>query len=199
MKQEHKSVLLEAEKLVHGDRNEAYGHPLDDFKRTAMMWSAILGFHVPPYKVGLCMAAVKISRECNKPKRDNMVDLAGYAETVAWVHDEQAWRDTALKTFSENLAKEEPPAKFDLEISWTAHDKYYVNTTWADNIKKALEGDKVEYTTIEFDDRLPINTVVVYESPYTPEAAKQELQHSSVLADYNIEVGLREDTLQAVV
>ena len=37
------SVLLEAQGLVHGDRQTAYGHPLHDFSRTAMMWSAILG------------------------------------------------------------------------------------------------------------------------------------------------------------
>ncbi len=89
---EHQSVLTEAEGLVHGQRNADYGHPLDDFTRTAKMWSAILGFEVPPIKVGLCMIALKISRECNKPKRDNMVDAAGYAETVEWAKDEQGRR-----------------------------------------------------------------------------------------------------------
>ena len=31
---EHKSILTEAEGLVHGDRNESYGHPLDYLNRT---------------------------------------------------------------------------------------------------------------------------------------------------------------------
>ena len=198
MKQrQHDSVLLEAEKLVHGDRNEAYGHPLDDFKRTALMWSAILGVEVPPYKVGLCMAAVKISRECNKPKRDNMVDLAGYAETVAWAHDEQAWRDTILETFSKDLVEEEPPSRLNLEISWPATDKYLVNKLWAENISNQIEGQRFDYTYEEFEDRLPINTVVVYGSPYTPEAAKKQLLKNN-LAGYQVEVGLREDTLQVI-
>ncbi len=83
------SVLLEAQKLVHGDRNADYGHPLDDFSRTARMWSAILGVEVSPEQVGLCMVAVKISRQCNRPKRDNLVDGAGYFETVSMVLEER--------------------------------------------------------------------------------------------------------------
>jgi hypothetical protein len=31
------------------------------------------------------MIGVKMSRECNRPKRDNRVDLAGYAETLDMV------------------------------------------------------------------------------------------------------------------
>src|SRR4030067_1366058 len=36
------SILQEAQRLVHGDRGEAYGHPFDDFGRTALMASALL-------------------------------------------------------------------------------------------------------------------------------------------------------------
>jgi hypothetical protein len=86
------SVLLEAQRLVHGDRGADYGHPLDDFSRTAKLWSAILGQDVTPEQVGLCMCAVKLSRQCNKPKRDNLVDLAGYAETVNMVIEETTRR-----------------------------------------------------------------------------------------------------------
>ena len=82
------SALVEAERLVHGDRRDDYGHPADDFTRTGRMWGAILDQPepVPPHLVALCMAAVKISRECNRHKRDNLVDLAGYAETCRMVH-----------------------------------------------------------------------------------------------------------------
>lgn len=81
---EHKSILLEAEHLVHGDRNKDYGPPIEDFTRSAKMWSAILGIEVRPEQIPLCMIAIKLSRECNRPKRDNMVDIAGYAETCEW-------------------------------------------------------------------------------------------------------------------
>lgn len=99
MMSEHKSILVESEKLVHGDRNDSYGHPLDDFKRTAKMWSAILGIEIDPEQVGLCMIAVKLSRECHKPKRDNLVDIAGYAETVEWCKDEKYTREVNQETF----------------------------------------------------------------------------------------------------
>lgn len=85
---ENESTLQEAQRLVHGDRGDDYGHPVEDFTRTGRMWGAILGIpDVPPDRVGLCMAALKIGREVNRHKRDNLVDLAGYAETVAMVHD----------------------------------------------------------------------------------------------------------------
>lgn len=93
------NILEEANSLVHGDRQAAYGHPIDDFSRTAKMWSAILGAPVTPEQVGLCMCAVKISRQCNRPKRDNMVDLAGYAATVEMVLEEQHRLATDAETF----------------------------------------------------------------------------------------------------
>lgn len=80
---EPETILQEAQRLVHGDRGANYGHPIEDFTRTGRMWGAILGIpDVAPELVGLCMVALKMSREVHKPKRDNRVDLAGYAETV---------------------------------------------------------------------------------------------------------------------
>lgn len=36
------TILQEAQRLVHGDRQGSYGHPLDDYTRTGTMWGAIL-------------------------------------------------------------------------------------------------------------------------------------------------------------
>lgn len=80
------SVLLEAQRLVHGDRQAAYGHPFDDYTRTGRIWGAMLGIpDIDPRLCCLMMAAVKISRECNAPKRDNRVDGAGYFECADMV------------------------------------------------------------------------------------------------------------------
>lgn len=85
------TILQEAQRLVHGDRGAAYGHPIDDYTRTGRMWGAILGISdIDPRICCLMMAAVKISREVNAPKRDNRVDLAGYAECAQMVAERQA-------------------------------------------------------------------------------------------------------------
>lgn len=83
------SAAEEAEDLVRGARQADYGHPLDDFSKTALFWQAILGHPVTPEQVALCMVGVKISREVNKPKRDNIVDAHGYLLTYEMVGEER--------------------------------------------------------------------------------------------------------------
>ena len=84
------TVLAEAQSLVHGDRGGDYGHPIDDYTRTGRMWGAILGIgDIDPRVACLMMAVMKVSREVNKHKRDNLVDLAGYAECAQMVADRQ--------------------------------------------------------------------------------------------------------------
>lgn len=81
-------VELEAASHVYGERQASYGHPATDFERTGRIWGAILGIpDVPPHLVALCMAGLKISREVNAPKRDNIVDLIGYAICAKRVRD----------------------------------------------------------------------------------------------------------------
>lgn len=87
---EKESALQEAQRLVYGDRGADYGHPIDDYTRTGRMWGAILGIpDIDPRICALMMAALKISRECNRSKRDNRVDLAGCAECAQMIAERQ--------------------------------------------------------------------------------------------------------------
>jgi len=83
------SLAAEAVQLVGGDRNRAYAHPKVNFQRIADLWSPILGCPVSPAQVALCMIQVKVSREINLHKRDNLVDLIGYALTLDAVQEDQ--------------------------------------------------------------------------------------------------------------
>lgn len=90
------SILEEAYRLTHGDRAAAYGNPLDDYNRTAALFSALIGHKlkepITAHEMALGMVCVKLSREMNKPKRDNAVDGAGYFWVAHACLEEQARR-----------------------------------------------------------------------------------------------------------
>lgn len=95
----------EAIGLVNGERQQDYGHPADDFKRTAGMLSS-LGFRFVDHAGNLreldaidipaIMMCVKLSREVNRHKDDNVVDIIGYAKTLDMVYErkkeEENWK-----------------------------------------------------------------------------------------------------------
>lgn len=90
-KRQPETILEEAQRLVHGERQAAYSHPIDDYTRTGRMWGAILGIgDIDPRICCLMMAAMKISRETHKHKRDNLTDLAGYAACAKMVAERQS-------------------------------------------------------------------------------------------------------------
>jgi Domain of unknown function (DUF6378) len=98
----NESILDEAKRIVHGERGENYGHPFEDFSRTAKIWSAILGIKITPEQVALCMVGLKISREINRPKRDNIVDGVGYFETLEMVKKERDRRERSMNNHPSN-------------------------------------------------------------------------------------------------
>ena len=75
-------VLEEALRITSDERQESYGPPDQDFRKTAAIWSVILGVKVEARDVALCMIAVKIARETHQRNRDNAVDIAGYARCL---------------------------------------------------------------------------------------------------------------------
>lgn len=72
------SVLQEAERLINGDRQAQYSHPTDDYTKTSKAFNALTGHNITPKEAMLFMVCVKLSRECYKAKRDNLVDACGY-------------------------------------------------------------------------------------------------------------------------
>ena len=105
------SILQEAQRLIHGDRNASYGHPLDNHSTTAEMVTAFLrrkyGPQVPALDAeDVCWFNVlqKVSREANVHKRDNGVDICGYAGNVEMIRDERALRAATVpvKDFDES-------------------------------------------------------------------------------------------------
>jgi hypothetical protein len=77
--EQESDVLLEALRITRGDRQATYGPPDQDFRRTAAMWTALFGHQFEPKDVALAMILLKASRQVHQRKRDNWVDIAGYA------------------------------------------------------------------------------------------------------------------------
>lgn len=71
-------VLAEARELVAGDRQAAYGTPVEAMRRTAALWEAVDGRPHTGHDVALKLALLKIARESHAHRRDNLIDAAGY-------------------------------------------------------------------------------------------------------------------------
>lgn len=78
--------LLEDTKSVLETRRKQYGPPNKEFEEIALMWSVLIGADVTAEKVGLMMIALKMIRHKNNYHRDNIVDMAGYAQCLDDLH-----------------------------------------------------------------------------------------------------------------
>lgn len=76
------TILDEAKLITTGDRRRDYGAPLINFLRIAIGWSVYLGVTITPTKVAWMMIQMKVAREANTPKKDNLTDVIGYAACV---------------------------------------------------------------------------------------------------------------------
>lgn len=88
------SICQEAHRIQGGDRQQEYGHPKDNFQDIATLWQGYLslrqdpeGWGITPEDVAYMMILMKIVRNNHKPKRDNAVDIAGYAQCLGKIQD----------------------------------------------------------------------------------------------------------------
>jgi len=79
-------TILSDASVAIDDRDDAYGNPRENHACIATLWTAFLrrrGVVVHEVlhsrDVAMMMVLVKVARDAHHPKRDNLVDLAGYA------------------------------------------------------------------------------------------------------------------------
>jgi hypothetical protein len=90
------NVLQEAERIVHGRGEKEYGHPRDNFQDEADGFSGYLHARglldrdkqLEPRDIAHFNILQKLMREGNSQKRDNLVDIAGYALTAERCEEE---------------------------------------------------------------------------------------------------------------
>jgi len=72
-------LLLDAAKTITGERQDQYVNPEDSFKGIAKRWSHYLQKEITSFDVAIMMIEFKLERECSSHKRDNLLDICGYA------------------------------------------------------------------------------------------------------------------------
>ena len=82
------------------DERSAYGHPLDDFIQVNMIKVAVSGCPDPAVRHALEMIGVKLARLVTTPDHiDSIIDIAGYARTIAMILDEREKRSRIEVSF----------------------------------------------------------------------------------------------------
>lgn len=85
------SILAEAERIVNGERAVDYGDSTANMERIGKItelslsqaeWAKLDARSIPATVVAKILMAVKLGREAHTHKRDNLVDLCGYAEIL---------------------------------------------------------------------------------------------------------------------
>lgn len=72
----------ECDRLVNLDRQDDYGDPVANLEQIAFVASIILNKHISARDVALFFIVAKLVRQGKNHKRDNLLDLACYAEIL---------------------------------------------------------------------------------------------------------------------
>ncbi len=80
-------ILEEANKIVNGARNEAYGKPEDNFNLIAGFWSDYLDKKITAHDVAIMMVLLKVARtQSGTGSMDNYIDIAGYSACAGEIY-----------------------------------------------------------------------------------------------------------------
>jgi hypothetical protein len=77
-----------AKEIIYGDREETYGHPSKNLVAISQLWTIYLhqkyGVNVIVNAEDVCwmMNLLKMTRQMNKEKQDNVVDAIGYLALI---------------------------------------------------------------------------------------------------------------------
>ena len=89
-----KAISSEAESILGGDRQSDYSDPVKNFDSIAKLASILNGRDMTDIECCNVLIAVKLIRERYKHKRDNLVDLCGYAEILNRIEENNKARSS---------------------------------------------------------------------------------------------------------
>jgi len=87
------SILAEAARIRGGERRADYGDAVENFSRITAIANAATGLQLTSAQVCKVMLAVKLARELHHHKRDNLVDLCGYADILNLIEEDKLNND----------------------------------------------------------------------------------------------------------
>lgn len=91
------NILLEADKLIHGERVQTYGSPSDSFRGIATIASVLCDKIITPDDVCKILVAQKLVRDKTSPANiDHLTDACGYLGIAADLRQENG-NDEDLK------------------------------------------------------------------------------------------------------
>jgi hypothetical protein len=93
-------VTFEAHSIVLGARRFTYGHPKENFEKIRDRWNVTLADKLSApltiTDVAFLMIDVKMAREQNAAKKDNLTDVVGYASALHEALRQQEWEVSSL-------------------------------------------------------------------------------------------------------
>lgn len=104
--------IIDEVKNTLEERAEMYGSPEDSFERIGKMWAAYRGEEYTPKDVAIMMILMKVAREAFQHKRDNFVDIIGYAAHAGNFADNELKAEEFADALNEATVTTEPPITY---------------------------------------------------------------------------------------